>query len=395
MAAGMQVSSALPQDSAPRKVAPCQNRLTALWGLCRADGSDGPPVVEQKYLSIGPGGTGSESQVFPARLAAGDLSGYLNAEGGWAIQPRFPVAMPFSDGLAVVSDGSNAAAIDAAGVISVPWFEGLLFPFREGLACSVPRGSIRLTILGEWRKRWFGGDETSYSAAWWRLLGKTGFVDKSGKMVIPAQFEPKLNYLFASCGFNAMGYAAMRFDGRDGLIDRQGKWVIQPQFDYLGMVFSGNRKILALVAEHNIKKGILLDSVERLDGAVDSKGNVSWRDAAPAREVPVAGGLARTFVNLILFPKWQQDLLNDDISFSTLIAWAGSLCMGAVAAASLLRRASLKKSGRILYFGMSACLTVVTVVVTFLLGVLSLYATAVLGVAFALMAWRSWRMPAH
>jgi hypothetical protein len=392
LAVATEISSATPVEAGPRVVAPCQNQSTALWGLCRDDGSDGPPVMEQRYYSIGPAGTGAESRLFPARLLPNDLSGYLNAAGQWVIKPQYRIAMPFTDGLAVVSDGVNSAAVDSAGRMAVDWFEGLLFPFREGLACAVPRGSIRLSVLGEWRRRLFGhGDEKTYAAPWWHLQGKTGYVNSTGKMVIAPQYDPKLNYLFASCGFNSMGYAAMRLDGKDGLIDRQGNWVIPPRFEYLGIVFSGNRKVLAVVAEHTLKKGIFLDTVERMDGSVSPQATVVWRDPEPAREVPVAGGLARTGLNLLLFPKWQQDLLNDDVSSHTLSAWVGSLYLGAAAALGIWRSGRRRGFNRLFIFAVAAAVAATTVIATFLAGIISLYATAAFIAGVFLWKWRRWR----
>ena len=370
-------------------VAPCQNKITALWGLCRDDGSAGPPLTEQKYVSIGAAGTGAEHQIYPARLSPGDRFGYLNAAGRWAIEPQFIIALPFTEGLAVVSDGVNSAAIDSSGALVVDWFEGMLFPYREGLACVVPRGSIRLGVAGEWRKRLFGGgDEKSYASPWWQVRGKTGFIDKTGKVILAPTYEPKLNYLFASCGFNNMGYAAMRLNGKDGLIDRQGRWVIDPKFDYLGIVFSGNRKVLAVVAEQTLKKGVFLDTVERLDGSVDAAGVVTWREPGALREVPVAGGFGRTLFNLLLFPQWQRDLLNDDVSAHTLSAWAGSLGLGTAAALGIWRRGERRRFNRLLLAAMVAACAGTTVLVTFLAGVFSLYATAVLIIFAALMNWR-------
>ena len=379
-------------DSGIRAVAPCQNKITALWGLCRDDGSNGPPLTEQKYTSIGAAGTGVEYQLYPARLFPGDRFGYLNAAGEWAIKPQFIIALPFTEGLAVVSDGVNSAAINSSGSVVVDWFEGMLFPFREGLACVVPRGSMRLGVLGEWQKYLFGsGDERSYAAPWWQVRGKTGFIDKTGKMVLSPRYEPKLSYLYASCGFNSMGYAAMRLDGKDGLIDRQGKWVINPKFDYLGIVFSGNRKVLAVVAEHTLKKGIFLDTVERLDGSVDPAGVVTWREPGAPREVPVAGGFGRTLLNLLLFPQWQRDLLNDDVSAHTLTAWAGALGIGAAAALAIWRRGKRRKVNRLFLVGVGAASAAITVLVTFLAGVFSLYATAILIIFAGLMDWRQRR----
>jgi hypothetical protein len=55
-----------------------------------------------------------------------------------------------------------------------------------------------------------------------KVGGRWGFIDKSGRMVIPPQYEE-------TYGFG--GLAAVKIDGRWGFIDRTGRLVIPAQFD--------------------------------------------------------------------------------------------------------------------------------------------------------------------
>ena len=372
----------------------CQNRQTAQWGLCRTDGSAAPPIVAQRFSFIGAAGSGSDVDLFPAQERAGDPMGYLDSNGDWAVKPQFRQALPFTEGLAVVSDGVRSAAIDRQGKFVVPWFDGLMYPFSKGLACVVPDGSIRLGWPGRIRQKLLGrpGDDP-YAAPWWKLKGRVGFVDATGRMAIQPRFEPRLNFLMAGCGFSSAGYAAMRQAGKEGLIDTRGDWVIEPRYDYLGMVFSGNRKVVALIAERTVKPGIFLDTIERLDGSMVPGKPVRWREAGLTQEVMVSGGLARSLLNSFLFPRWQQDLLNDDVSSRTLAAWLGSLALGVAAAVSVFRRFSLPgaaghsllRTAAALFVGVSA------IALSFLAGLVSLYCTAGLLLITAAMTVRKWQ----
>ncbi|WPB59265.1 WG repeat-containing protein [Xylophilus sp. GOD-11R] len=367
-------------------IEPCQSRKTALWGLCRSDGSDAPPVVAQTFDFVGSG-----SALFPARAEAGSPMGYIDRRGQWRVPPRFTSARSFSEGLGVVTDGNRSAAIDATGHAVIPWFDGLLYPFSQGRACFVPQGRIELGWLGRWRQRWFGraGDDP-YPAAWWKIEGRAGFMDTSGKVVMAPQFEPKLNFLVGGCGFGPAGFAAMRLDGQEGLIDRDGRWAVRPEYEYLGIVFSGNRKVVAMIADRMIERGWLLDTIERMDGFMGPDGDVRWRDTGGPREMPVAGGLVRSAVNYLLFPRWQQDLTRLEVSTAMLLAWLGSLALGAVAGMAVMRS---RRGHQAFWWRLPLALgsAVLTVAVTFLLGLLSVAITAALLLGVAVLMVRAWR----
>lgn len=388
------VVHAEPGSSAPQSATPllgaCQNRQTALWGLCRVDGSAAPPVVAQRFAFIGAAGGGADTDRFPARLHAGDPAGFLDSLGNWAIKPKYTQARPYSEGLAVVSDGDRSAAIDRTGNIVVPWFNGLMYPFSQGLACVVPEGSIRLGLAGRVRQQFFSKPgEDIYGSPWWQIKGRVGFVDTAGRMAIAPRFEPKLNFLTGGCGFGPAGYAAMREDGKEGLIDRQGEWVVAPEYEYLGMVFSGNRKVVALIADRRIEAGLFLDTMERLDGSMVPGQPVRWRETGPLKEAAVSGGLGRALLNQMLFPRWQQQLLNDDVSSHTLAAWVGSVFLSLAAAAAIFRR--MRRTNLVLRVIVALTGGAATLAFTFLAGVITLYSTAVFVLLTFGMLIRSYR----
>ena len=314
--------------------------------------------------------------MFPARRAAGTAMGYIDAgsvDGAWRIEPQFDEAGSFREGVAVVRKNGRSAAIDVSGATVVPWFDGLLYPASQGLMCFAPNGSIALNAAGRLRQKWLGkpGDDP-FPSAWWRIDGKVGFMDVQGRVVIPPRFEPKLNFLLGGCGFGSAGYAAMRLDGKEGLIDRSGKWVVSPEYEYLGIVFSGNRKVVAVIADKLIDHGIFLDTVERLDGFMGPDGDMRWRETGPPRESVIAGGLVRAFVNHMLFPRWQQQLTNQDVSSRMLLAWVSSLLAALVAFAAVIAK-QRHVAGRWLLAPLVAALVLPLV---FLLGLLSMYLLA-------------------
>lgn len=106
-----------------------------------------------------------------------------------------------------------------------------------------------------------------YQAAWMFSEGlgavikdnKLGFINTSGKVIIPFKFhfnplsDVKVDYLFKNgiC-------AVMDITGKMGLINKKGDWVIQPEYDYIRNPKHGYRLIT------KEKKAGLLDSMQNM-----------------------------------------------------------------------------------------------------------------------------------
>ena len=118
--------------------------------------------------------------------------GYADAGGAWAIEPRYTSARPFSDSLALVTNGRAGRFIrpDGSAAFDVP--SQVVFPFRQGFA--------RFAVDGRW-----------------------GFIDGTGAPVVEPRYE--------AAGDFADGLAAVRELGRWGYIDAIGREVIRPRFD--------------------------------------------------------------------------------------------------------------------------------------------------------------------
>jgi hypothetical protein len=84
--------------------------------------------------------------------------GFINAKGGFAIQPAFESARDFQEGLAAVRIGGLWGYIGVDGKLAIPQRFEQAQSFREGLAAV-------------------------------KTHGKWGFVDRAGALVIPARFE--------------------------------------------------------------------------------------------------------------------------------------------------------------------------------------------------------------
>ena len=140
-----------------------------------------------------------------ALMAVGGREGYFNKDGAIAINPQFPWAAEFSEGLAGVIVGDlrpgpgrtvKWAFIDKTGRIVIdPQFD-YAGPFSEGLAPVV-------------------------------INHRTGYIDKSGKFAITPQFDYGASF--------SQGLAVVRIgdesSGKYGFIDKSGRMVITPTFD--------------------------------------------------------------------------------------------------------------------------------------------------------------------
>lgn len=128
--------------------------------------------------------------------------GFIDKTGQWAIAPDYTnAAMAFSEGLARVTTAQGESTfIDREGntVLTAPVYTGDLF--SEGLVIT------RDPATGTW-----------------------GYLDKSGKMAIPARFDRAL-------GFKD-GIAPAMKEGKWGLINREGAFVAPPRYDRIGPLY--------------------------------------------------------------------------------------------------------------------------------------------------------------
>ena len=133
--------------------------------------------------------TGEPGELIPFRKD--DVAGYLDAKGEVVIPPQFQVASTFSEGLACVCKGGLFGYIDTRGEWVIPPRFQYANDFSDGVA------GVHLGEIG------------------W------GFIDRTGKEVIPGKF----GWVYG--GFRH-GVAEVAFDRKRGYINKKGEWVWKP-----------------------------------------------------------------------------------------------------------------------------------------------------------------------
>lgn len=135
-------------------------------------------------------------------------SGYVNPEMRFVIPMQFDEAMPFVNGKATARKGTKWFLLDKSGNVT-PLVPAQLESKYEEIGdysegrCKVSTLQLRLMDL-------------AYHSDYSEIAGNWGYVDESGKEVIPPQFI----------------YA---YDFKDGLaFVCKGKWTIDPKWDYEG-----------------------------------------------------------------------------------------------------------------------------------------------------------------
>ena len=155
--------------------------------------------------------------------------GFIDKGGKLVIRARFTYVSPFSEGLAAATESESG---DRSGNWEIPprfdWassFQFGLAPVNQEKDCGYvdKKGDQVLRLPAPGRKQdcasaW--GDFTDGLSRW--LFGKKyGFIDRSGKTVIPAQFD--LTYGLSE------GLAAVQIGKKWGYIDTTGTIAIEPQ----------------------------------------------------------------------------------------------------------------------------------------------------------------------
>lgn len=133
-------------------------------------------------------------------------AGFIDKTGKMVIKPQFEYYQPFSEGLAFVLIRGKMGAIDKAGRVRIkPQFDRP----REGMSGDVS------DYHNEWKPWSFSEGLAAVSRG-----GLWGYVDKSGKFVIPPRFRKAFNF--------AGGLAPVMVGNRVGYIDKGGKYVWSP-----------------------------------------------------------------------------------------------------------------------------------------------------------------------
>jgi WG containing repeat len=171
-----------------------------------------------------------------AKKQANGKYGYIDRQGKWAIQPQFTRVDDFVDGAARINAGGPGVYfINTKGQsITKPGQFVSAFQFESGLAA--------VAVQKEDSEYW-------------------GFIDPTGKLVIPCQFK-------SVGGFNASGLSTFipangsqdASQEKYGYIDRQGRVVIAPQF---GVASSFNDGLAAVIMGGDANDAALMGYIDR------------------------------------------------------------------------------------------------------------------------------------
>jgi WG containing repeat len=209
------------------------------WGYINKSGNVVIPPTSQRMMSDDDG----EESAFHEGLAMVEVSndkipprkGFIDRSGKLVIPDHFTYAYPFSEGLAAVTEAQDGDSgwgfIGTNGNWVVPPHFDWASSFQFGLApvnrkkdCGYidKSGSQVLKLQSppppeDCASAW--GDFTD-DLSRWRFGSYYGFIDRTGKIVIPAKYD-------LTFGFSE-GLAAVEIGKQWGFIDTSGKMVIPP-----------------------------------------------------------------------------------------------------------------------------------------------------------------------
>jgi WG containing repeat len=153
---------------------------------------------------------------------ASGRSGYLDRRGGVAVEPKFDVAWQFSEGLAAVNFGAK-------------WQKGgISRPVKEGGKWGFIDKTGRLVIPAQYESVDYRGFSDGLAQV--SINHRFGYIDTSGKVVFVLEYESEdRKRWIASAGPFAEGLAAVSTSGYEGpfsgFVDKTGKFAIAPTYD--------------------------------------------------------------------------------------------------------------------------------------------------------------------
>jgi hypothetical protein len=160
------------------------------------------------------------------RLVSGKVkSGIIDEHGSYVMEPRDGLLEGFADGIAMtVGKAERVQFVDLNGKVIVPWSFGVPFgdggPDVTGFSCGRAAGGGGGDFLNL-------PDDAPVSEANRRMakMTQTGFIDKSGNLVIDIQFDAVKRFS------DDRAVVRPERNGKWGVIDTDGKWIVEPTYD--------------------------------------------------------------------------------------------------------------------------------------------------------------------
>ena len=164
-----------------------------------------------------------------ARVSQNDKYGFIDKNGNIVVPLEYDGVGTFSDGMAWVRKGDKYGYIDTTGNLVIPlifdvyfdWYLWFGEPVFEGIKLNMSNFSNGRAVV--------------------RVDGKVGFIDRTGKLVIPAIYDGNFwdaEWSSYSPRFNN-GFAVIRKDGKFGMIDMYGNIIIPFIYDRIACQWTG------------------------------------------------------------------------------------------------------------------------------------------------------------
>jgi hypothetical protein len=153
-------------------------------------------------------------------------AGFIDRAGRVVIEPYFEDVTPFQEGLASVRLNGKWGVIDPSGMQVIPGISSIPLKFSEGRAefSDGLRGVLAASGNIVVNPKYEAVGEFRGSLGYVRdRKQRYGFIDLSGKEVIPPFFENARSF--------SAGLAPVKLGGKWGYIDATARFIIEPAFD--------------------------------------------------------------------------------------------------------------------------------------------------------------------
>ncbi|MBK9282218.1 MAG: WG repeat-containing protein [Candidatus Obscuribacter sp.] len=164
---------------------------------------------------------------FSEGLAAAESEGkigFVDKTGTWKIKPQFDYVDGFSDGLALVWLDENECYIDKSGCVVIKLDQKRNKRAFETDAVSKTGLRVRCNTIFSWGFQQEFASTASFSEGLAAMAwdGKYGYIDKTGKFVVPAKFDGAFPF--------HDGIARVQDGQKYGFIDKTGSYLVEPKF---------------------------------------------------------------------------------------------------------------------------------------------------------------------
>lgn len=224
-------------------------------------------------------------------MFSNDITGIIDSTGTYIVQPKmnFQMVRPFQDGIAYVRIDNEVRIINKKGEL-IPFTDYRYDKqYKQILRVAKNKETGKASFVNAYSRIVYQGfdgcEEFSGNYAAVKLGGKTGYINRSGDLVIVPQFSeggPFIN-----------GYATVVIISRDeenrdikyyGLIDTLGNYVLAPKYLWMGDNSEG------IVVFNDVENGGIKS------GYIDLNGNVIVPPTY-SRAYPFSEGLACVQLN--------------------------------------------------------------------------------------------------